>query len=339
MVQGIKPDILLDEAIDWLLGLQDPQSEPALSQQFKMWLEQSDAHAEAWQKAQQVWALMGHTEPVYENLWLDQNTVLHDDLFKPSQIRKAHKSPKMSGRRKVQYSALSVAAVVILFFAAPVLMLRFEADYRTANAQTETILLADGSTLTLAADSAVAVNISETIRHVRLLRGEAYFDVIKDASRPFLVFAGEAEVSVLGTVFDVKLTETGTAVSLERGVVEVRDRLHHEQEPERLLPGERVVFENGSDRFSRSTISIDDIAGWRKGYFFVEDVTVRSVIEELQRYHPAWIALADRSLGEERVTGLYNLNEPDRALRALVQPYGGTVSSVSPYLRVINRNN
>lgn len=339
MGQNNEPDNLLEEAIDWLLRLQNVQEDPVVSQQFTLWLKRSDAHEEAWQKAQQVWSLMGQAEPVYENLWLEQSADADRDVFIPVTPKLQQNFVKPSLWRKVQFSALSIAVVAILFFATPVLILRIEADYRTTTAQTETVTLSDGSKIILAANSAVAVDVTETRRHVRLLRGEAYFDVIKDAGRPFFVAAGEAEVFVLGTAFDVKLTENGTTVALERGTVEVRDTLHPDQQSARLFPGDKVELERGTDNLIRSTVNPTEIAGWRNGYLFVEDATVRSVIEELQRYHHAWITLTDRTLNEERVTGLYNLNEPDRALRALVQPYGGTVRSVSPYLRVISRSN
>ncbi|MBX8783384.1 FecR family protein [Ochrobactrum sp. GRS2] len=332
MGQDIRPDSLLDEAIDWLLRLQSAAQDPALSKQFILWLQQSDAHKQAWEKAQHVWGLMGQTEPVHESLWSEQNAA---PVHVPSQY--IQPKIKMSAWRKVQAGILSIAAVIALYFATPSLFLRFESDHRTTTAQTETITLSDGSTIMLAAESAIAVDMSQTVRQVRLLRGEAYFDVVKDTARPFLVSAGEAEVSVLGTAFDVKLTGRGTNVALERGSVEVRDRASPEQQTVRLIPGEQVELQEQSEQFIRTAISTDKIAGWRKGYLFVEDATISSVIEELQRYHPAWITMMGSSLGDERVTGLYNLNEPDRALRALVQPYGGTVRSVSPYLRVLSR--
>ncbi len=82
---------------------------------------------------------------------------------------------------------------------------------------------------------------------------------------------------------------------------------------------------------------VGEIAAWRNGLLFVNDVTIDSVVARLQRYHPAWISVPDRTLGHQRVTGLYDLRDPDRTLKALVQPYGGKVRSVSGYTRIVSR--
>ena len=65
---------------------------------------------------------------------------------------------------------------------------------------------------------------------------------------------------------------------------------------------------------------------------FVNDATIGAVVEQIQRYHAAWIAVPDITLAQQTVTGLYDLRDPDRALRALVQPHGGKVHEVSASL-------
>jgi transmembrane sensor len=70
---------------------------------------------------------------------------------------------------------------------------------------------------------------------------------------------------------------------------------------------------------------------------FVNDVTVASAAERLQRYHPAWISVPDLTLASRRVTGLYDLKNPDAALEAMVKPFGGKVHAVTSYGRVLTR--
>ncbi len=98
-----------------------------------------------------------------------------------------------------------------------------------------------------------------------------------------------------------------------------------------------VVVDRKTGRMEKSAIAQADIAAWRDGRLFVNDVTVASVIEQLQRYDAAWITVPDTVLASQRVTGLYDLRNPERALRALVEPYGGTVHEVSPYMRIVGR--
>ena len=70
---------------------------------------------------------------------------------------------------------------------------------------------------------------------------------------------------------------------------------------------------------------------------FVNDVTLAAAVERLQRYHPAWISIPDPVLASRRVTGLYDLENPDAALQALVQPFGGRAREVTPYGRILTR--
>lgn len=69
------------------------------------------------------------------------------------------------------------------------------------------VTLEDGSVVQLNAASAIAVEFTEKRRVIRLLRGEAFFQVAHGADRPFTVMAGTTSVTALGTAFDVRYDE------------------------------------------------------------------------------------------------------------------------------------
>jgi transmembrane sensor len=68
----------------------------------------------------------------------------------------------------------------------------------------------------------------------------------------------------------------------------------------------------------------------------VTDQPLGDVVALIQRQHPAWIMLPEGHLAALRVTGLYDLSDPDKALMALVAPFGLRVRAASPYLRVVS---
>ena len=321
-----RPGILLEEAMDWLLRLQDAPSDPVIASAFDSWLRASADHQKAWGLAVKTWRLMGQVPPAYEHIWGET-----DDDARTPQIR-ARKP-----WRSVAVFTLAAAACVVAFLAYPAILMRLQADYVTANAATRTITLSDGSTVDLGANSALKADISESRRHVTLLAGEAFFDVTHDPSRPFVVDAGGMEVSVVGTAFNVRMSSSDMSVELARGAVSVFYDQPGSPADMRLAPGEMVEVDRASGGMVKSHIAPEDIAAWRGGRLFVNDATIGSVVEQIQRYHPAWISIPDGALAEHRVTGLYDLRDPDRALRALVQPYGGTVREISPYVRVLSR--
>ena len=98
-----------------------------------------------------------------------------------------------------------------------------------------------------------------------------------------------------------------------------------------------LVVDRKSGAMTKSDIAPEDIGAWREGRLFVSDATIGAVVEQIQRYHAAWIAVPDVTLAQQTVTGLYDLRDPDRALRALVQPYGGKVHEVSRFARIVSR--
>lgn len=311
-----------EEAMDWLLRLKaDPQC-PDTMRDLAAWLDRSEENRTAWQRALRTWQLMGEVGPQVAHLW-------------PARPQRAPEPLHRNRRGWAIGAALALAAAIVVLLAAPSLMIWLEADIRTMTGESRTVTLADGSSVSLSGGSAIGVDLTPTARHVRLLAGEAFFDVARDASRPFTVEAGGAKVVVLGTAFDVALDEDTTTVQLARGIVGISGTAAGAVSE--MSPGDMATVDRETGAITHSAVPIGEIGAWRNGLLFVNDVTVDSVVARLRRYHSAWISVPDRTLGRQRVTGLYDLRDPDRALRALVQPHGGRVRALSDYVRIVSR--
>ncbi len=304
-------------AADWLIRVREAPGDAALARSLAQWLDENDSHRRAYASVERSWQLL-------------------------AEVPRAHGEP--GPRAVLQRPRLwrplglcaALAAALVAFFAYPALLLMMEADYRTGTGARQALTLDDGSRVELGADSAVAVDVTGTTRTVRLLAGEAFFDVRPDAARPFVVDAGGVDVTVLGTRFNVRLSSTDTDVELAEGAVRL-DYPGHGAAQARLAPGQNARVDLQTGALVRGEIAPDDIAAWREGRLFVQDATIAAVVEQLQRYHRAWIAVPDAALANERVTGLYDLTDPDRALRALVEPHGGRMREISPFMRVLSR--
>ncbi len=343
-----QPDPLVEEAIDWLLRLKDDPCDAEVSRQFDAWRTCSPAHARAWEKADKVWRLMGEVPPVHVQVWAGpeastapQTPVSTAHPRRPSSTREVARTgregmrPTRSWQKRLAGGCAIAALGLFALVAGPDLLVRLEADHMTRTGESRVVQLDDGSTITLGAHSAIAAHMEGPVRRITLLSGEALFDVAHDANRPFEVDAGGVAVRVLGTVFDVRLSTTGTMVELARGAVSVTSDAGSADT--RLTPGETAMVDPRTGAVEMGQISPQDIATWREGRLFVNDAPIGAVVEQIQRYHPAWIRVMDSGLATERVTGLYDLSDPDRALRALVQPHGGQVRTISPYLRLLTR--
>ncbi len=305
-------DPALEQAMDWLLLLQDPDTGADIRRRFDAWLAADPDHGRAWAQARRAWGLLGELSPA----------------------RPAATVPSRRRRNGLVAAAAALAACLAVAMLFPAAWPRLMADHATATAELRRLTLTDGSIVHLGPDSALDVAYTADRRAVTLRAGRAFFEVVSDAARPFTVAAGEVDVTVLGTAFEIRRGDDATTVAVERGSVAVRAAGVRPPLDVRLGPGERVAVRR--DGIRRDQVAAGDIAAWRAGRLFLDGATVAEVAAEIGAYRPGWIVIADPALGRRRVTGLYDLRQPDRALRALVQPVGGQVTEVTPLLRVLS---
>jgi len=328
----VPPGTLSDDpdkaALHWLIVLEDSEGGPEADSRraaFEGWLAASPAHRAAWEEAQKVWHLLGHAIP--------------SDSQRPRQPARPARS-RRPGPRHPRIRRLSVAAAAaaltacLLALVLPVVTLQLEADVVTAVGETREITLADGSRLHLGADSAVAIDYSATARRISLLAGTVFVEVEPDPARRFTVAAGSLESSALGTAYEVRQLDSGTLVAVAHGSVAAEDspaRL-----AERLEAGDWLHVARDGTAARRGTSTPAEIAAWRGGRLAVKDWPLGDVVAALRHhFHGAIIVLAD-AVAAHRITGVYDLANPEAALRAAVYPSGAQVRAVTPWLLVVS---
>ena len=320
---------LLEEAMDWLMRLNDAPTDAALIAAWDDWLQASEAHTEAWARICRTWAALGEMpaaapEPAVPVIGTVPN--------RP----KSMQGWRLSRRSLGLAAATLMSAAVVAVLVAPALQMRLEADFRTGAGETQVVTLLDGSKVTLAPETALAEDFDSGARHVRLISGEAFFEVERDTARPFVVAAPDASVRVLGTAFSVRDTGHGTRVELAHGAIALTPETPVDGTELTLEPGDVVNVERADGKTERSQVDPADIALWRTGKLAVTDQPLGDVVALIQRQHSGWIVTPENDIAALRVTGLYDLSDPDKALMALVAPFGLQVRKASPYLRVIS---
>lgn len=316
----------LEEAMEWLLRFNDADT-AALRERHGRWLSQDPAHEVAWRQVNQAWSLVGES---------DAAAAARPTSPEVGRRDRERRKDAAGGRRRLQWGALA-AAVCLGLFAGSVLLGRDAPDYATTTAESRPVTLADGSLVHLDAETALQVEMEAGARRVLLRHGRAFFTVARDESRPFTVQAGETTVTVLGTAFDVNLTERQLTVAVRHGSVAVRRDVGAVPSVEaRLAPGDQVRVDRETGTFVAGRLAPQDVGGWTGGQLFVADTPISEVVAELARYHRGWIILADDGIARRKVTGLYNLHSPETALRAAVQPVGGSVLEITPFLTIVS---
>lgn len=317
MTTGQSPEALIAEATDWLLRLEESPGDAAVRAAADAWRAADPAHERAWVRAERAYRLIGRSAEA-------------------SRGRPAVSTPRgwrLVSRRWGAGAAVALAAGLLLLFV-PGLLVKLRADFATGTAELRRVTLEDGTVVELAAQSALDVRFSRERRVVTLLSGEAFFKVAEQPGRPFDVSAGDLTVTVVGTAFDVRLSSEATTVAVEHGVVEVRNA--GAKAAMRLKAGDQVIVGRRDGTIRHAGIAPQEVASWRDRRLFVEGSTVGQVVDELRRYNAGWIVFADPGFANQQVTGLYDLGDPDRALRILVAPFGGQVREITPLLKIVS---
>jgi transmembrane sensor len=236
------------------------------------------------------------------------------DLFALTERREK----KLRRLRRWSFSAAAATAVCV----AIVLGLEFlggAKNYQTQRGQMRVVSLADASVMTLNTDSYAKVDFSADARQVRLVEGEALFDVAKDTARPFVVIAGDTSVYALGTSFAVRhLSSQAVDVIVRDGVVEVQ---HPTLAPLRVAANMRALFLEGSSPRASKPVpmlpaAMDRELAWINGRIAFEAQTLTEAASAFGRYSPTRIVIDDPAVAGMEITGLFVADDPVSFSRA-----------------------
>ena len=335
------PNDVLEQASAWILRLEDhPVNEPLLKQ-HREWLQSSAEHQRAWAQACRVWDMAGQTE--HGTSALMQATDIgpanhHDNVIsiRPEQktgYASAGSSP--SRLRSVFGWATAAAAAVFMLLGAQPMMFWLKADVATGAGQMQTVTLEDGSNIVVGADSGLGYTISAQNRSVTLLKGEAWFDVAEDPSRPFIVNAGELSVSVTGTQFNVGITDRTLSVALAEGSVQIER--NGAQQTSTLSPGQRYRLDLDSGHAEIVQIDPIQMGAWRNHRLVVQDMPLADVVHTIDRYYSGVIHIwRSERVADVRITGVFDLSEPESALNTLVGSYDASLLELTPWVLVVS---
>lgn len=309
-------------AAGWYLYLREDPDDEDLKIRFKEWLASDPAHVQAW-------ADMNMTASVMAEIPLSVHTSVPIIPASLPQVR-AHGL----ARRFLPGCGLALmAACVAMIFMTPDILVRLRADHYAPVAETREVRLADDSEITLAPKAAISITVNASERSVHLLQGEALFNVHHDPKRLFRVTTGDAVITDIGTTFDVRTDGAATVVAVREGSVRVIAR--HSDIADRDLHAGEWERVSGADSTS-GVVSVATIGAWRDGMLVARNETVGNMIGALRPWTSTRIILTDRKLSDKRVTGTYDLHQPEAALRQIVDAYGGHVSSWTSWVDIVN---
>lgn len=265
--------------------------------EFNAWLDESDAHGRVYDEV--------------INLWSAYQALAHAPRVH------ANKTP----RRRVWMAA--AAAVVALLAMLPLSGLLDQGQvYRTAQGETRTIRLADGTRIDLNSGSTLKVRLGRQTRQVEMADAEAVFDVAKDPNRPFVISAGDEKIRVVGTRFNVRRRDGVQSVTVERGRVEVSTSAAGG--PIALTPGQRLDHQEGKVGAIVRSFDPGVAMSWRTGRLVYRDEPLSHVAADLTRLAGPPVRLADSRTGDIAFSGVIAAKDSVQGAKIL-----GKLSSVT----------
>jgi transmembrane sensor len=187
-----------------------------------------------------------------------------------------------------------------------------EERYSTRIGETKEAVLSDGSVVTLNTNSQVLVKYSKATREIRLVQGEALFDVAKNKRRPFIVSAGDTQVRAVGTSFTVRmLPGQPVQVLVREGLVEIK-RPDVPQAPPVRIAANSVALAPPQAPISTQSVPRIQVArglAWREGHIAFDNEPLADAAREFARYSDIEIRVAPE-LENQTITGLYLSNDP-----------------------------
>lgn len=300
----------LASAAAWRVRLTEAGLES--SEAFEAWLAEDAANEAAWRQVAAPWNLLGEHATTPEVMQARRDALARA----AAQGRLASREQSLASR---VYRLSALAAGVIVVVAGVLWLVARPTEYRTAFGERRVVTLEDGSKVSLDSDTTVQVRYSTDARHLKLLMGQARFDVAHHAQRPFSVDAGDRTVIATGTSFNIDLRESEVVVTLIEGHVLVTSRDSRSRLPMAATPAATALSLDAGETLTAAIdtvqtprieqASLDTVTSWESGRLIFDDEALGDVVERVGRYARQPIVIADDRAAELRISGVFNVGD------------------------------
>jgi len=336
------PAEMLQQAAEWYWTIREADVSDEVIVEWQTWLSVAPNHRRAFERIE---ATLEVVDGVESPRWPTEEELVGDrydgseavaewrtgSLDSVSEAGASSRSESRWGARQRTWAIAATIAAVVVTGA----LLKFRSAeipdalpdyvlYQTEPAEHRDVMLPDGSSVALGGKSLISVAYRHDERIVVLRKGEAYFDVAKDPTRPFTVEAQGRDITAVGTAFNVSRQNARVIVTVAEGTVIVAPEAgrssgqaesfdngeHRSGESARLEAGHKLVYDD-QVVMPISVTDPTDAAIWRKGLLKFRGEQLRYVVEDVGRYVDYPIVIANPTVGEMLFTGTVFQNSAD----------------------------
>jgi transmembrane sensor len=340
-----------EQATEWFAQIRECELSDADRKAFSLWLAESPVHVREYLGIAELWAAVQSLEAGPAQSRDDLILALHADkeanvfplAIAGRQAKTPEPVPRMRTHGKLRHwlIPLGIAASVAVFtlIVWPNLIWS-SGTYRTSRGEQQSIVLSDGSVVQLNTLSTLVIHFDKDRRRVELPQGEALFRVAHDPARPFDVQTPFAVVRAIGTEFNVYNRSDSTQVSVIEGKVRIAAvsmpqksafsprvmqsgdaRLSRADSPQAAIPlaaGQQVTVSSVAEP-TPIPANVSTATAWVQRRIVLDNDTVRSAVEQFNRYNRMQIHVQDEELAELRISGVFDVDDPKALIKYLEQ--------------------
>lgn len=305
MMANTSHDQNLRVAADWWMRLRDPAATERTTEQWLAWTDEDPEHLTAFER---VTELAARLQALGE--------VSRERLI-------AEFAPPQASPRRAWIPAAAAAAVVLALGS----VMGWQAmsggvatqDYASAIATQRSVTLEDGTRITLGGATKLTTRFSSGRREVELSAGEAYFEVVHNARRPFVVHAGDVTIEDIGTAFNVRRTGSYVTVAMAEGRVRVADATGGSHNSLEAVAGQSVTYDPAHAAMNVTASDPAEAAAWRNERLAFDNEPLSVVVANINRYRAQPLRIADADLNTLTFTGTVKADAIEDWLQALPQ--------------------
>lgn len=329
------------EVVRWFARMRDDRRAPEDEAGFERWLAEDPGHERQYRRLQGLWEDLDAA--CHDARMQTLRAQAHDECRTKAAAGTACAPRRMGKARAAAVLAASVAGLLFAWIAGQP-YLPIERAYETEIGEQHSVLLPDGSEITLNTDTRVRVRYGLRSRDIALERGQARFNVARNPWRPFLVDAGSRTIRAVGTEFDVYRDQDEVRVALIEGRIAVtaaapirpgtgkrmgarlpatetnaavRTRESRPGSDEIVLAAGQSLSFTSKGIAAAPPAPIEEATAWVDGRLIFNDRPLSEAVSEVNRYSTRKIVVVDGDLATMRVTGVFATDRVDTFLEAV----------------------
>ena len=340
-----------EQASYWWVMLNNGTATPADHHAFGEWVARSPERVEAFLQT----ARLSHALKSKDVQWpgTPVDTLIREAKMAPADVlvftrpnealQGRFVTHESGGRRRPQQRRMlfAFAAALLGLIGSAWVLFGGPQRYDTALGEQRSVVLSDGSVVTLNTSSAIEVHLVKNRRTIQLLSGEALFQVAHDRARPFDVIAGNTTVHAVGTQFNVDRRSTSTTVTVVEGEIAVESGLDRSETPGTGTVQEILVSAGEGITVAPNVLphpvlaNVATATAWTQRRLVFEHRPLGEVAAEFNRYNRRTIEIASSELRNQEVTGVFQANDPDSFMTFLSKVPGVIVDRSTDSTRFV----